>query len=311
MNIRLPSWVLALVLLSTGCATASIGDGELGVVRTPAGVSGTPLETGDWHIGASDTVTRYNARSQQADERLEVLASNGLKIILDASVRFHIVPDDVVKLDKEIGVDYYAVLIRPTLSSQARRVVGRFQPEEIYSSQRDQIEKQIFEGVANAIKGRHVQLEAVLIRNVQLPDTIQAAINDKLQQEQSALKMKYVIAQAQSQSEKDLLEQKAQAERKKISADSDAEALRIQAQSRADAKRIEGQAMADYQKALKQNLTDGVLRYYQIQATRDLASAPSSKLVFIGGGAPQPLLDLRGAGMAAGAAVNEKADSAY
>jgi regulator of protease activity HflC (stomatin/prohibitin superfamily) len=299
----------ALLLASTGCSYASIGDGELGVVRTPSGVSATPLETGDWRIGAGDTVSRYNARSQQADERLEVLASNGLKIILDASVRYHIMADQVVPLDKEIGNDYYAVLIRPTLSSQARRVVGRFQPEEIYSTQRDQIEKQIFEGMSNAIKGRHVQLEAVLIRNVQLPDTIQAAINDKLQAEQAALKMKYVIAQAQSQSEKELLEQKANAERKKIAADSDADSLRIQAQSHADAKRIEGQALADYQKSLKQNLTDGVLRYYQIQATRDLASAPSSKLVFVGGGAPQPLLDLRTATTGVSVPATTKGDT--
>src|SRR5580704_15718256 len=170
--------LLMALLLSTGCTYASIGDGELGVVRTPGGIAATALETGDWHIGTSDTVTHYNVRSQQADEHLEVLASNGLKIILDASVRYHIVPNEVVQLDKEIGQDYYAVLLRPTLSSQARRVVGQYQPEEIYSTQRDKIEKQIFDGVSKAVNGRHVQLEAVLIRNVQLPDTIQAAIND-------------------------------------------------------------------------------------------------------------------------------------
>ena len=286
-------FILGALLLSTGCTYASIGDGELGVVRTPAGVSASPLETGDWHIGAGDSVTRYNARSQQADERLEVLASNGLKIILDASVRYHIIPNEVVALDKDIGDDYYTVLLRPTLSSQARRVVGRFQPEEIYSTQRDQIEKQIFEGMSKAIAGHHIQLEAVLIRNVQLPDTIQAAINDKLQAEQAALKMKYVIDQAKSQSEKDLLEQKAEAERKKIAADGDAEAMRIQAQSQADAKRIDGQAIADYQKSLRQNLTPDVLHYYQIQATRDVASSPSTKLVLTGGSSVQPILDLR------------------
>jgi len=288
-----PIFILGALLLSTGCTYASIGDGELGVVRTPAGVSASPLETGDWHIGAGDSVTRYNARSQQADERLEVLASNGLKIILDASVRYHIIPNEVVALDKDIGDDYYTVLLRPTLSSQARRVVGRFQPEEIYSTQRDQIEKQIFEGMSKAIAGHHIQLEAVLIRNVQLPDTIQAAINDKLQAEQAALKMKYVIDQAKSQSEKDLLEQKAEAERKKIAADGDAEAMRIQAQSQADAKRIDGQAIADYQKSLRQNLTPDVLHYYQIQATRDVASSPSTKLVLTGGSSVQPILDLR------------------
>src|ERR1700690_139444 len=178
--------VLLVGLFMSGCAAAHIGDGELGVVRTPAGMQETPLQTGNWGIGQSDEVTVYNAHSQQHDEHLEVLAANGLKIILDTSIRFHVIPGEVVKLDKELGPDYYSILIGPTLSSQARRVIGRYQPEEIYSTQRELIERQISEGIVSAIKGRHVELEAVLIRNVQLPETIQAAINDKLEAEQHA-----------------------------------------------------------------------------------------------------------------------------
>lgn len=277
------------VAMSTACTYARIGDGEVGVIRTPSGVSPNALSTGDWQIGGSDTVTLYNARSQQQDERLEVLAANGLKIALDTSIRYHVRPDEVVPLDKELGNDFYSVLLRPTLSSQARRVVGRYQPEEIYSTQREQIEKQIFEGVSTAIKGRHIDLEAVLIRNVQLPDSIQAAINDKLQAEQAALKMQFVIAQ-----------QQADVQREKIAADGAAEAEHIKAQSQADAKRLDGQATADYQKALKQNLNEDVLRYYQIQAQRDLAGSPNSKLVFVGNGAAPPsslktVLDMRSA----------------
>jgi regulator of protease activity HflC (stomatin/prohibitin superfamily) len=300
----------AVVALASGCTYASIGDGELGVVRTPEGVSAQALQTGDWHIGQGDTVTHYNARSQQGDERLEVLASNGLKIVLDTSIRFHVVPGDVVALDKEVGADYYGVLIRPTLSSQARRVVGRYQPEEIYSTQRDQIEKQIFDGVTKALAGRHVEIEAVLIRNVQLPDAIQAAITDKLQAEQAALKMKFVIAQAQSEADKKLLEQKAEADREKIASESAAQSLRVEAQSKADAKKLDGQAVADYQKSLRQNLTPEVLRFYQIEASKDLASSPSSKLIYVGGAnSPQTILDLRGATPPAVDA--KKADSPY
>jgi regulator of protease activity HflC (stomatin/prohibitin superfamily) len=278
----------ALALLSSACSYARIGNGELGVIRTPSGMNPNPLPTGDWSIGASDTVSVYNTRSQQRDERLEVLAANGLKIVLDTSLRYHIVPNDVVKLDKELGADYYDVLLGPTLKSQARRVVGRYQPEEIYSTQREQIEKQIREGISTAITGRHVELEAVLIRNVQLPDVIQAAINNKLEAEQTALKMKFVIDQAQSEAEKNLLEKKAQVERDRLTSDGEAAAARVQAQAKADSKRIEGQAMADYQKSLRQNLTPEVLRYYRIQAARALASAPNSKLVFVGAGDASP-----------------------
>jgi regulator of protease activity HflC (stomatin/prohibitin superfamily) len=285
-----------LVLLSSGCAYAHIGSGELGVVRTPSGMNPNTLPTGDWGIGTYDSVMVYNTRSQQRDERLEVLAANGLKIVLDTSVRFHIVPGEVLKLDQELGASYYDVLLGPTLKSQARRVVGRYQPEEIYSTQREQIEKQIREGMTAAITGRHLELEAVLIRNVQLPDVIQAAINNKLEAEQTALKMKFVIAQAQSETEKSLLETKARVEREKLGVDAQAAAVRVDAEAQAAAKRIEGEALADYQRSLRQNLTPEVLRYYQIEATRSIASAPNSKLVFVGSGGatPQTLLDLRG-----------------
>src|SRR5579863_6973415 len=187
----------ATAALTGACSYAHIGSGEVGVIKTPDGVQPKPMPPGDWRIGMFDHSTNYSVRSQEKDERLDVQASDGLGITLDTSIRYHPIPDEVVALDQELGPDYYSVLIGPTLRSQARRVVGRFKPEEIYSTQREVIERQIREGVEAAIKGRHVQLEAVLVRNVTLPEAIQAAINDKLQAEQMALKMKFTIEQAQ------------------------------------------------------------------------------------------------------------------
>jgi regulator of protease activity HflC (stomatin/prohibitin superfamily) len=278
------------------CSYARVGSGEVAIVRTPDGVNPNVLQTGDWHIGVYDSATIYNARSQEQAEQLEVLASNGLKIILDASIRYHIVAEEAVALDKELGVHYYATLLGPTLRSQARRVVGRYQPEEIYSTQREAIERAIREGVDAAIKGRHLVLEAVLIRNVRLPDEIQTAINHKLEAEQKALEMKFVIARAQAEAEQRLLEVKADAERQAIEAQARANALKIDALAAAEAKRIDGQATADYHKSLSGSLNDTVLRFYQIDATRRLALSPNSKLIFLGGSgrAPETLLDLRG-----------------
>lgn len=287
--------VATFAVACSACSYARVGSGEVAIVRTPSGVSPNVLQTGDWGIGIYDQATIYNARSQERAEQLEVLASNGLKIMLDASIRYHIVSEEAVALDRELGVHYYSTLIGPTLRSQARRVVGRFQPEEIYSSQREAIERQIREGVETAIKGRHVVLEAVLIRNVRLPDEIQTAINHKLEAEQQALQMKFVIARAQAEAEKRLLEEKAEAERQAIMAQGRANALKIEAQAAADAKRIDGQATADYHKSLALNLTEPVLRFYQIDATRKLGLSPNSKLIFLGGTGrpPETLLDLR------------------
>src|SRR5689334_52976 len=115
---------VAAALLATGCSYATVGPGQVGVVWTPSGTRPNVLPEGNWGIGFFDRATVYDARSQERDERLEVLASNGLRIVLDASIRYHIAPDEAVKLDREMGVHYYDVLIGPTLRSQARRVVG-------------------------------------------------------------------------------------------------------------------------------------------------------------------------------------------
>jgi len=285
----------AFFAASTGaCSYATVGTGQVGVVWTPDGTRSNVYKEGSWGIGYFDKATIYEARSQGRDEQLEVLASNGLRIVLDASIRFHIVDSEAVALDRELGVHYYEILLGPTLRSQARRVVGRYQPEEIYSTQRELIERQVREGVEKAIAGRHIALEAVLIRNVTLPESIQQAINDKLQAEQQALKMRFVLAQAEAEAQKRLIEQKAENERVRLAAEAHAETVQVEARGRAQATRIEADATADYQKAVGQHLTDPVLRWQEIEALRGLAGSPNTKVIFLGrSGANGPLVELK------------------
>jgi regulator of protease activity HflC (stomatin/prohibitin superfamily) len=296
----------ALAAASSACSYAHVGSGEMGVVKTPDGVQPRPYTPGDWRIGIFDHATVYSVRSQEKEERLDVQSADGLGITLDTSIRYHVVPDEVIALDQELGPEYYGVLIGPTLRSQARRVVGRFKPDEIYSSQRELIERQIREGVEAAIKGRHVQLEAVLVRNVSLPPQIQQKITEKLAAEQEALQMKFVIDKQRAQDEQKLMQTKAEAERQRIhdqqtadtqrlQAQTDAETKRIAAQAAGDAKRIDAQATADYEKLVAPHLTAGLLRLQEIEASKAFAASPSSKLVLMGGAGAHALLDLRGA----------------
>jgi regulator of protease activity HflC (stomatin/prohibitin superfamily) len=277
---------LALVAAaSSGCYSfQSVGSGEVAVIHTPNGVEPKALQPGDYHIGYFDTATTYSVRSQEREEKLDVLASDGLAITLDTSIRYHIVPGEAVQIDQEMGRDYYGVLIGPSLRSQARRVVGRFKPDEIYSTQREVIERQIREGVETAIKGRHVLLEAVLIRNVALPATIQAAINDKLQKEQQALKMKWVLAQQESEEQRKTMETRAEAERSKLQADAAAQATLIVAKAAADAKLLDGKATAEYDRLVQASMTPQMLRLRELEAMKALAASSNSKLVFLGGG---------------------------
>ena len=303
MHLR-SAW-LVIVIATTACSYAHIGSGEVGVIKTPDGVQPKPLPPGVWRVGMFDHTTTYSVRSQEKEERLDVQSADGLGITLDTSIRYHAIPEEAVALDQELGPDYYAVLIGPTLRSQARRVVGRFKPEEIYSTQRELIERQIREGVEAAIKGRHIQLEAVLVRNVGLPAQIQQKITDKLASEQEALQMKFVLAKQEAEDEQRLMQTKAESERKKIEADSEAEtqltsakaaadAERVAAEAAADAKRIDAKATADYEKTVGGFLTASILKLQEIEASKALAASPNAKLVLMGGSGAQTLLDLRG-----------------
>ena len=186
-----------------------------------------------------------------------MLASNGLSIALDTTIRFHIVPEEVSALHKEAGPDYYNVLLGPVLRSQARRVVGRYTPEEIYSTKREIIEREMREAVEKALHGKHVALEAILVRNVELPLMIQRAIVDKLSEEQASLKMKYVLDRATQEAQR---------------------------------KAIEAKGIAEFQQIVSAKLNESLLRWKQIEALEKLSQSNNAKVVMIGASRDTPMM---------------------
>ena len=183
----------------TGCAT--VGPGRVGVLwRASGGTQPQTYGEGLYAVAPWNDLSVYDLRSMSHDEipLLEVITVNGLGIKLDASVRYHLNPNEVVPLQREIGPEYCSKILEPVLRSEARRVFGRYTPEEIYSTKREIVEREIREGLAAKIEGKHIVLEAILIRDVELPEAIRKAIDQKLAAEQEVLKMKYVLEVEQS-----------------------------------------------------------------------------------------------------------------
>ncbi len=242
----------SLFLWVSGCATVTVGPGEIGVLWTQNG--GTQPGTygeGVHSVSSGDVVSIYDLRTMSRGVALDVIASNGLGIKLDASVLFHLEPKEVVQLQTETGPEYYAKIIEPVLRSEARRVIGQYTPEEIYSTKRELIEKEIHDGLAKKITGRHIALEAVLIRDVTLPDAIERAIDQKLQAEQEVLKMKYVLEVAKSKAEE---------------------------------QRVEAQGIADYNRTVASSLTPSILEFQRTQQLGQLATSANAKTVVMGPG---------------------------
>jgi regulator of protease activity HflC (stomatin/prohibitin superfamily) len=182
---------------------------------------------------------------------MEVLSKNGLSIKLDLSFRYNPVMTEIGKLHDLVGYDYLESILRPEIRSVTREVIGEYLPEELYSTKREEVEDRIYELTAAAISGKYLNLDAILIRDVTLPKTLQVAIENKLKQEQEALEYEFK-----------LLKESKEAERK----------------------RIEAQGISDFQRIVTKTITPSLLKWKGVETTQEIAKSPNSKVIVIGNG---------------------------
>ena len=255
-KIGLPILVGVIILIIIVAKSAvTIDSGHAGVVYETLGDGVDPEKPAlgpGFHIVAPwNRVIDYETRQQEVPEKMAVLSSNGLDIKLDASVLYE--PDivNLGRLHNEKGLDYLNRVLQPAVRSAARSVVGRYTPEQLYSSKRDAIQEEIFEETKKIVEPQFIKLNDILIRDVTLPPTIKEAIERKLKQEQESLEYEFRL----------------------VTAEKEAQKVRIEAQGKADANRI-----------LSASLTDKILQDKGIEATIKLSESPNSKVIVIGSG---------------------------
>ena len=191
----------------------------------------------------------YEVRQMEMSEKMEVLSSNGLEINIDVSLWYQPNYSKLGYLHAEIGEDYINRIIIPSMRSSVRSMIGKYTPEELYSSKRDSIEVGTYELLTNLLEDKYIQVNEVLIRSVVLPPKIKEAIERKLKQEQESLEYEFKLEK-----------QSKEAERQRIEAEGKAKANNI----------------------INQSLTDKILREKGIEATLQLANSPNAKVVVIG-----------------------------
>lgn len=191
----------------------------------------------------------YDVSEQKLDESMDVLSVDGLSIAVDISVRYRPIDTEIGLLYEQFKMNYDDKLVRQELRSIVRKVIGRYTPEELYSTKREEVETVMDNQTKEILLENHVDLTALLIRSVKLPTTIIDAIEAKLDQEQQSLAYKFRLEK-----------EKSEAERKKIAAEGEATANQI----------------------INSSLTNNLLKMRGIEATTELAKSPNSKVVVIG-----------------------------
>ncbi len=245
---------LIAILIFSNATFLTIDAGERGVIfkRFSGGLDKEAIYEPGFHIIAPwNNMYVYNVREQQLEEEMEVLSSNGLNIKVDITVRVNPKFDQIGYLHETFGLDYLNSLVRPEVRSSVRQILGQFTPEELYSTRRDEVQSLIQENLEETLGKNYVDLRATLIRDIELPEKVRTAIEEKIEAEQLALKYEYILAQERKEAERKIIEAEAKAQANQI---------------------------------LNASLTPNILRDKGIEATLELANSSNSKVVVVGSG---------------------------
>ena len=245
---------LILILTLSNATFLTIEAGQRGVLfkRFGGGLDKENIYSPGFHVVAPwNTMFVYEVREVQQEEEMEVLSSNGLNISVDVTVRVNPTYQEIGDLHEKFGREYMNSLVRPEVRSSVRKVIGQFTPEELYSTKRDEVQQLIQKDLEATLKNNYIELKATLIRDIELPDKVRTAIEEKIEAKQLALKYEYILEQ-----------ERREAERKIIEAEAKARANQI----------------------LNASLSTNILKDKGIEATLELARSQNTKTVIVGGG---------------------------
>ena len=199
-------------------------------------------------------------RLSSSDDAIHVLTSDGLEVVIDLTVLYRLVPGEAPKLIREIGADYKDKIVRPISRTKIRDNAVYYQAIELYSTKRDEFQNRIFKTIETDFKARGLLLEQLLVRNITLPASVRSTIEQKINAEQEAQKMQFILQKEKQEAER---------------------------------KRVEAQGIADYQRIINQGLTDQQLQYEQIKALKEIATSQNAKIVVMGKGNTPVILDTK------------------
>lgn len=270
-------------VMAAGIALAIIGALTAAVVQVDAGQIGIKilfgrvqpdvLHSGLHLVNPFVEVTKADVRTQnytmtgmhdegkqQEDDAMHVLTADGLEVVIDLTVLYRIIPVEGPRLLRETGLDYENKIVRPLTRTRIRDNAVYYDAVALYSTKRDEFQDRISRTIEADFRRRGLLLENILVRNITLPAAVKTTIEQKIQAEQEAQKMQFVL----------------QKERQE-----------------ADRKRVEAQGIADYQKIVNENLTEKQLQYEQIKAMRELAGSANAKMIIMGRSGAPVILDAK------------------
>lgn len=256
---------LAFILLGIlNLCVKQINAGEIGVKVLFGSIQNDVMTSGLHFINPLLDIKKLDVKTQNytmsgvndeghktGDDAIRVLTSDGLEVTIDLTVLYRIVASEAPRLLKETGDDYQDKIVRPLTRTKIRDNAVYYQAVDLFGSKRDEFQQRIYKSIEDDFKKRGLMLEQLLVRNITLPNSVKASIESKINAEQDAKKMEFVLQKEKQEAER---------------------------------KRVEAQGIADYQHIINTGLTDQQLQYEQIKAMKELALSANAKVIVMGKG---------------------------
>ena len=265
--------IVGFLLIALGIFSSmfkQIDAGKVGVKSLYGNVESDILESGLHIINPLLDVTDFDIQTQnytmsaihdegnkEGDDAIRVLSNDGLEVVIDLTVLYRISPELAPKIFKQIGENYADKIVRPVTRTRIRDNAVYYDAVALYSTKRNEFQQRIFKTIEADFKSRGLVLEQLLIRNINLPTSVKTTIESKINAEQDAQKMTFILQKEKQEAER---------------------------------KRVEAQGIADYQRIISTGLSDKQLQYEQIKAQKELAASPNTKIIFMNGKGSAPVI---------------------
>jgi regulator of protease activity HflC (stomatin/prohibitin superfamily) len=241
--------VFAMVAVSR-CLTV-VPAGHVGVVDVFGSVSPNTLKSGLNVVNPLARVAKPSVKTQEIKETMEVPSREGLTVLLEASVLFHLDPEKAADVYKTLGPGYVEILLQPQFRSVTRGVTAQFEARALYTSDRERLAQAMEGELKKLVEPRGLSIESTPLRKLTLPQRLAKAIEEKLGAEQESQRMQFVLERERQEAER---------------------------------RRIEAQGIADFQRVVSQGIDERLLRWKGIEATQKLAESQNTKVVIVGAG---------------------------
>jgi prohibitin 1 len=224
-------------------------------------------------------VIKVNVRTMNLSIKENLPSKEGLTILSESSILYHIKADFAPKIIQETGLNFEENLILPVFRSAASDVCSRYYAKDMHSAKRNEIEKEIQKRLAEVCEEKGFVIEAVLLKSITLPAGLTKSIETKLEAEQEALRMEFVLDRQKKEVERQIIEAEGAKKTNLIQAEAKAETMRIESEGRAKSIEIEAKANKAANDMLTNSLTNNVLKLKQIEAFIKLSTSPNTKTI--------------------------------